>query len=430
MKKYFTLFLIILFFASCKKEHIEGYKTEKNTPSSVTTNYVPMVNLWDTQNNNNIFILGYFNSSLEPTRISHILLEDNEKNTVYATEFVNGSPKHTYTVSTSNKLGKIFIEYSKEENLSFIMNIYECDWDTKVAVVLKTAIVKKNGDDFTFELLNKNTQKTNNLKNSEESDESSIGYVEVIEDCTDDIIVEGIEWIVDNGYLDQIIENSSAKIQLSKLEEITSLLRKEQANFGDVKSGNLSSLDKLYLELNINNLSFDFEIASYNYSLTIEDYVYSALKHGTNIWVSENLKTNIDKDGVVIESFFYDNNSAYEEVYARLYDWEIAQNICPDGWHIPSTEEWDLLLAYYGGRDFAAPRLLTSGDSQIGVTYAGFKTAGGSYVGLSTYAGFWTSDEFSSEKAYINSISLGEDAVTESYVKKTAAYSVRCVRDY
>lgn len=34
--------------------------------------------------------------------------------------------------------------------------------------------------------------------------------------------------------------------------------------------------------------------------------------------------------------------------YGRL-SWETAQNICPDGWHLPSDEEWNALIAFYGG---------------------------------------------------------------------------------
>jgi len=34
--------------------------------------------------------------------------------------------------------------------------------------------------------------------------------------------------------------------------------------------------------------------------------------------------------------------------YGRLYDWSTALTVCPDGWHLPSREEWDALAIAAG----------------------------------------------------------------------------------
>ena len=36
------------------------------------------------------------------------------------------------------------------------------------------------------------------------------------------------------------------------------------------------------------------------------------------------------------------------ETYGCLYDWETACDICPDGWHLPSDDEWKELEMYLG----------------------------------------------------------------------------------
>lgn len=76
------------------------------------------------------------------------------------------------------------------------------------------------------------------------------------------------------------------------------------------------------------------------------------------------------------------NSWCYDEKYGRLYDWatamampekcnskanvttdldcktsEVHQGICPDGYHIPNSKEWDKLLEYVGGKDVAAREL-------------------------------------------------------------------------
>lgn len=39
--------------------------------------------------------------------------------------------------------------------------------------------------------------------------------------------------------------------------------------------------------------------------------------------------------------------------YGRLYDWEAAINACPPGWHLPSNNEWKLLIELIGGKSNA-----------------------------------------------------------------------------
>jgi uncharacterized protein (TIGR02145 family) len=47
---------------------------------------------------------------------------------------------------------------------------------------------------------------------------------------------------------------------------------------------------------------------------------------------------------------WYDNQSNYKDIYGALYNWYTVNTgkLCPVGWHVPYSEEWETLLEYFG----------------------------------------------------------------------------------
>lgn len=90
---------------------------------------------------------------------------------------------------------------------------------------------------------------------------------------------------------------------------------------------------------------------------------YKIVKIGNQVWMAENLRTRAAKD-----SWCYANIAENCEKYGRLYTWVAAmafpdscydhkcellgkhphQGICPDGFHIPSIDEFNELYEYVG----------------------------------------------------------------------------------
>ena len=86
---------------------------------------------------------------------------------------------------------------------------------------------------------------------------------------------------------------------------------------------------------------------------------YITVQIGTQCWMAENLNIGIMINGGiyssnngVIEKYCYDNNTSNCDTYGSLYQWdemmeytsiEGIQGICPNGWHVPTDEEWKQL---------------------------------------------------------------------------------------
>jgi uncharacterized protein (TIGR02145 family) len=163
---------------------------------------------------------------------------------------------------------------------------------------------------------------------------------------------------------------------------------------------------------------------------------YKVMEYHAKRWIAENL--NRDVEG----SWCYDSDPAKCDVAGRLYTWDAAMNACPDGWRLPSDEDWSDL----GGSD-----LSTAGKkikSKIGWTennqgkyfdYNGTDNIGFSaipaglrnnddFANAGAVAFFWSSTEKNDDEA--NSVSLSIfDGVDMGPMPKNFGFSVRCVQD-
>ncbi len=116
---------------------------------------------------------------------------------------------------------------------------------------------------------------------------------------------------------------------------------------------------------------------------------YKTVKIGNQWWMAQNLRVTQYSDGTPITGFLsYTNDPMIDRVYGKYYDWSAAlrgansstsnvQGVCPNGWHIPSDDEWKTLEGYIGmekaerddtgmrGRTNEALRLVDANFSRI-----------------------------------------------------------------
>jgi uncharacterized protein (TIGR02145 family) len=165
--------------------------------------------------------------------------------------------------------------------------------------------------------------------------------------------------------------------------------------------------------------------------------VYKTVKIGNQVWMAENLNYKIDG------SWCYNNDEANGKKYGRLYTWNAAKVVCPKGWHLPTRQEWDELLAAVGGSSLASKKLKSAngwnnslfGSSDNGTDDYGFSALPGGirlsdrfyHVGSMGY--WWTAEEYSSSNAYIWFMYTGNDHLNEDGYDKAYGVSVRCVED-
>ena len=104
---------------------------------------------------------------------------------------------------------------------------------------------------------------------------------------------------------------------------------------------------------------------------------------------------------------------------------EGAQGICPTGSHIPTDAEWTTLETYLGSAT-AGTQLKSGGTSGLNMPLAGSRGTVGSFLGLSSGAGLWSSSE-SSTSAWFRYLNSGLATVGRFTLDKADGFSVRCV---
>jgi uncharacterized protein (TIGR02145 family) len=151
---------------------------------------------------------------------------------------------------------------------------------------------------------------------------------------------------------------------------------------------------------------------------------YKIVKIGDQVWMTENLSYNPTEGSVC-----YDNISNNCDKFGRLYNWVAAKKVCPEGWHLPSNEEWDELIQYLGGDSITGKRLTLEGDSRFAAIMSGYRHPDGRFRGLGAGAYFWAATESNNVYAWYYQVNTERSRVSQSIHSQKAYLAARCVKD-
>jgi uncharacterized protein (TIGR02145 family) len=210
---------------------------------------------------------------------------------------------------------------------------------------------------------------------------------------------------------------------------------------------------------------------------------YPTILIGTQCWTASNLKVTKYNDGVTLipdetnnsnweflttgARSVYTGVSGYVETYGYLYNWYAAagiitnggsptKNICPLGWHVPTSTEWTNLINHLGGNTVAGGKMKSVGttywnspntgaddSSRFSALPGGYRDPGYAYYGyddsfssIGNKAYFWSATEYGGINSWFSTlyynnvyVDLGYAIVYDGRGSKSLGASVRCLKD-
>ena len=206
----------------------------------------------------------------------------------------------------------------------------------------------------------------------------------------------------------------------------------------------------------------------------IDGNVYETIQIGEQLWMAQNLKVthynngdempnltiNNDWTSASIGAYSdYDNNPTNSETYGKLYNWYTVNDergICPEGYHVPSDDEYSELEVYLGmsesetdiigfrgtneGSKLAGnselwnigvlvidPEFGTSGFDALPAGYRVYSSGDFDTVGKHCY--FWSSSENSNSHAWYRNLLYFNTRVYRNSPSKQSGFSIRCLAD-
>jgi uncharacterized protein (TIGR02145 family) len=188
-----------------------------------------------------------------------------------------------------------------------------------------------------------------------------------------------------------------------------------------------------------------------------DNEIYNTVLIDDQCWFAENLNVGdrIDAstdqtNNSTIEKYCYDDDDANCATYGGFYKWdemmqyetiEGTKGVCPDGWHLPTFNEWTTLVNFLGGETVAGQVMKSTtgwtGDfdntNNSGFTglASGVASSANYYSDLGIF-GYWSSSTQAPtdmDMAYRIYLTSYEDVASIGERTKANGYSVRCLKD-
>ncbi len=188
----------------------------------------------------------------------------------------------------------------------------------------------------------------------------------------------------------------------------------------------------------------------------IDGNVYQTVRIGNQVWMKENLKVSKYKNGDNVPTGLsggvwqsttsgafgvYNNYNGNNVTYGKLYNWyavKDSRGLCPNGWHVPSKNEWIVLTSYLGGTSIAGGKMrlvsaLWKSPNAGASNESGFSGLPGGYLNdvgaanLEGDYGYWWYFDNNAYYGYTSSFDSNFNHISGD--NKQFGYSVRCLKD-
>jgi uncharacterized protein (TIGR02145 family) len=210
------------------------------------------------------------------------------------------------------------------------------------------------------------------------------------------------------------------------------------------------------------NVEFKTKDVQIVYGANVKDIdgnEYRTVVIGTQTWMVENLKVTKYNDGNAISTtavagdwnkltsggYCWHNNDALanKATYGALYNWYAVNTgkLCPTGWHVPTTAEWETLTTYLGGVYAAGGKLkevgtthwldpnLASNETGFTGVSTGTRNYFGTYDTLGRTCNFWSSTASADNNATSYMLANEHTGFTVVKIDKATGYTVRCIKN-
>lgn len=154
---------------------------------------------------------------------------------------------------------------------------------------------------------------------------------------------------------------------------------------------------------------------------------------------------------------YYENNTSYGTTFGKLYNWYAVtdpRGLAPEGYYIPTSQEWSTMIDYLGGVNEAGAKLKqlgnvierecvttnnaaywqnpnpqTTNSSFFTALPSGGRTDSGTFVDLGYGASFWNATEYDVSNAEYNSLEYINKTAGSGTSPKTWGMAVRLIQD-
>lgn len=197
--------------------------------------------------------------------------------------------------------------------------------------------------------------------------------------------------------------------------------------------------------------------------MDVDGNVYNTVVIGNQCWTRENLKVTRFRDNTPIpnetsQSFWanlqndsdpayciYNNDPAKDELYGKPYNWFAVSSgqLCPQGYRVPTNQDWADLISYLGGESEASNKLRAinldlwgqfddaTNSSGFSALPGGLRTNQGDFrynEGSFAKATFWSLDQQDQYWGLVGAW-MSDNILVRGSERKNAGMSCRCIKE-